>query len=92
MHVKRLASKMAPHGEIASDDSSSGEDEQFVISPRPRRATTRSSKAACGSEGSSSRADEEAARVVEGRVMAVAREAWKSDVNQQVECLLKPVF
>jgi hypothetical protein len=75
MPVKRSASRHASQGEIAFDDSSSGGHEQFVISPRPRRSTTRSSKTSCGGEGSSSRAHEEDARIIEGHVVAATREA-----------------
>jgi hypothetical protein len=89
MSIKRSASRQASQGEIASDDSSSGGHEQFVISPRPRRATR---KAACGGEGSSSRADEEDARIIEGHVVATAREARASDVIQKLECPLKLDF
>jgi hypothetical protein len=77
MSIRRSASRWASQGEIASNDSSSGGHQQIVISPHPRRATR---KAARGGEGSSSQADEEDARVVEGRHVAAAREARASDV------------
>jgi hypothetical protein len=89
MHVKRSASRWASQGEIASDDTSSGGHEQFVISPRSRRVIR---KVARGGEGSSTRADEEDARIAEGHAMVVAREARASDIIQKVERLLKPNF
>jgi hypothetical protein len=39
-----------------------------------------------------SHADEEATRIVEGHVVAAAREARASDIIQKVECPLKPDF
>jgi hypothetical protein len=89
MPVKRSASRQASQGEIASDDSSCGGHEHFVISPHPRRTTR---KVAHGGEGSSSQADEEDTRVAEGSAVAAAREARASDVIQKVERLLKPDF
>jgi hypothetical protein len=89
MPVKRSANRWASQGEIASDDSSSGGHDQFVISPRPRRTTR---KAARGGEGSSSQADEEATRIVEGCTVAMARGARASDVIQKVEHHLKLGF
>jgi hypothetical protein len=77
MPAKRAASRRASQEEIVSDDSSSGGDNQFVISPRLRRVIR---KASHGRGVSSSRADEEAARVAEGRVVAAAREARSSNV------------
>jgi hypothetical protein len=77
MLVKRLASKWTSQEGITSSDSSSGGNEQFIISPCPRRATR---KATRRGEGSSSWVDEEAARVVEGRAVAMAREARASDI------------
>jgi hypothetical protein len=83
--VKRFTSKRASQGEIASDDSSSRDDEQYVISPCPRRSTTQSGKTASGGEGCSSRADEEDVWIAEGRAMVVAREARASDIIPKVE-------
>jgi hypothetical protein len=74
MPVKRLASQRHT---TPSDNSSSEGQDQFVISPCPRRATQKASRRG---EGSSSQEDEEAAKVAEGRVMATAREARESDV------------
>jgi hypothetical protein len=86
MLVKRSASQRAS---TASDDSSSGGNDHFVISPRARRATRTASR---GGVGSSSHADEEAARIAEGHAVAMAREARASDVIQKVERPLKPDF
>jgi hypothetical protein len=82
IYSKRVASREASQQEIASDDSSSDRDNQFAISPRPRQVTR---KASHGSMASSSRADEEAARVTEGRVVVAAREARASGIIQKVE-------
>jgi hypothetical protein len=87
--MKRSASRRTSQGEIASDDSSSGGHDQFVISPRPRRATR---KASHGGEGSSSQADKEESRITEGRVVAATRDARASDVIQKVERPLKLDF
>jgi hypothetical protein len=89
MPTKRAANRHLSQEEIASDDSSSGGDDQFLISPGPRRATR---KVSYGSVSSSSRADEEAARVTEGRAVAAAREAIASGVSHKVEHPLKPDF
>jgi hypothetical protein len=77
MLAKRAASKRASQEEIASDDSSSVGDDQFVISPRPRRAIR---KASHGGTSSSSRANEEVARVAEGRAVVATSEARASNV------------
>jgi hypothetical protein len=79
MPLKKSARKRGSQRETTSNDSSSGGNEQFVISPRPRRATK---MAARGSGESSSRqvVKEEARLIVDGRVVAVAREARESDV------------
>jgi hypothetical protein len=63
MSAKRLASKRASHDDPSSDNSASGGDDQFVISPRPRRE---SRKSTCRGEASSIQADEEAAQIAEG--------------------------
>jgi hypothetical protein len=86
MPLKRTASR---HASATLNDSSSGRDNQFVILPRPRQATR---KASCGGAASSSWADEEAAKVVEGYVVAAEREARESDIIQKVERPLKPDF
>jgi hypothetical protein len=84
MLVKRSASQWTS---TTSDDSSGGGNDRFVMSPHPRRVTRKASR---GGEGSSSHADEEAATITEGRV--VAREARASDVIQKVEHPLKLDF
>jgi hypothetical protein len=89
MHVKRVASRRASQDQTASDDSSSGGHDQFVNSTHTRRATRKSSHRG---GGSSSQVDEEAGRVVEGHVVAVAREARASGIIQKVERPLKPNF
>jgi hypothetical protein len=89
MLAKRAAGRQTSQEEIISDDSSSRGDDQFVISPRPRRVTRKASRG-CGA--SSSWDDEEAARVAEGRVVAAAREAKASHVIQKVERPLMPNF
>jgi hypothetical protein len=89
MPTKRAAIKQASQEEIVSDDSSSREDDQFVISPRPRRVTR---KATRGRGASSSWADEKATRVAKGRVVAAVREAMTSNVIQKVEHPLRPNF
>jgi hypothetical protein len=86
MPVKRSASQRAS---VASNDSSSGGNDRFVISPRPRRVTRKQSR---GGEGTSSHTNEEATRIVEGRVVTAAREARASDVIQKVEHPFKPDF
>jgi hypothetical protein len=58
MSIKRLASRWASHDDPSSNDSASRGDDQFVISPRPRRETRKSTRRG---EASSSQADEEAA-------------------------------
>jgi hypothetical protein len=89
MPAKRAASRWASQEEIVSNDSSSGGDDQFIISPRPRRVTRKASR---GRGASSSRADEEVARVAKGRAVAAAREARASNVIQKVERPLRPNF
>jgi hypothetical protein len=74
MPLKRTASWCAS---ATSDDSSSGGNNRFVISPHPRRSIRKSSR---GVEGRSSHADEEAARMSKGHAMAAAIEARASDV------------
>jgi hypothetical protein len=69
MHVKQLASRWASRDDPSSDNSVSGGDDQFVISPRPRRETRKSTHRG---EASSSQADEEAARIDEGHAVAAA--------------------
>jgi hypothetical protein len=87
MRSKRAASRAASQEESPSDDSSSGGDDQFVILPRPRRATRKIRAGA-----SSSRATEEAVDMAEGRAIREAREARESDMIQKVEHPLKPSF
>jgi hypothetical protein len=87
MRSKRAASRAASQEESPSDDSSSGGDDQFVILPRPRRATRKIRAGA-----SSSRATEEAVDMAEGRAIREAREARASDMIQKVEHPLKPSF
>jgi hypothetical protein len=70
MPAKRVANRQASQEEIVSDDSSSGGEDQFIISPQPRRVTR---KASHGCGASSSQADEEVARVAEGCAVAAAR-------------------
>jgi hypothetical protein len=89
MPTKRAVGRRLSQEEIASDDSSSRGDDQFVISLQPRRATR---KASHGGAASSSRGDVEAARVTEGRVVAAAREARASSIIHKVERPLKPNF
>jgi hypothetical protein len=86
MPIKRLASRRASHDDPSSDDSASGEDDQFVISPRPRRETMKST---CRGEASSSQADEEAARIAEGRAAAATRDTRATDEIYKGECPLK---
>jgi hypothetical protein len=78
MPVKWPASRQAS---ATSDDSSSGGNDRFVISPRPRRETR---KASHGGEGSCSHTNEEATRIVEGRAVAAVREANASGIIQKV--------
>jgi hypothetical protein len=63
MSVKQLASRRASQDDPSSDDSVSRGDDQFVISPHPRRSTRKSTRQG---ETSSSQADEEAIRIAEG--------------------------
>jgi hypothetical protein len=89
MPTKRAVGRRLSQEEIASDDSSSRGDDQFVISLQPRRATR---KASHGGAASSSRGDVEAARVTEGHAVAAAREARASGIIHKVERPLKPNF
>jgi hypothetical protein len=82
MPIKRVASRQGSRNDPSSDDSSSRGDGQFIISPRPRRETRKSTHQG---EGSSTQADEEAANKAEGRSMAAAREAKASGIIQKVE-------
>jgi hypothetical protein len=66
-----------------------GGNNRLVISPHPRGVTRKQSH---GGEGSSSHADEEAARITRGHAVVVAREARASDIIQKVEHPLKPNF
>jgi hypothetical protein len=67
MPVKQLASRQSSHDDPSSDDSASGGDDQFIISPRPRRETR---KPTHRGESSSYQADEEAARITKGHAVA----------------------
>jgi hypothetical protein len=69
MPVKRLASMWASRDSFADDDSASRGDDQFVISPRLRRETRKSTHRG---EASSSQADEEAAWITVGHAAAAA--------------------
>jgi hypothetical protein len=69
MHVKRLASRQASHDDPSSDDSASRGDDQFVISPRPRKEIRKST---CRGEASSSQVNVEATRITDGHVAATA--------------------
>jgi hypothetical protein len=89
MPAKRATSRQASQEEIVSDDSSSRGDDQFDILPQPRRVTRKASR---GHGASSSRANEEATRVAEGRVVSAAREAMTSNVIQKVKRPLRPNF
>jgi hypothetical protein len=89
MLTKRAANRLASQEEIVSDDSSSEGDDQFVISLRPRRVTK---KASHGRGVSSSRADEEAAWVLEGCAVVAIREARASNVIHKVERPLRPNY
>jgi hypothetical protein len=89
MPAKRAASRWASQEEIVSDESSREGDDQFIISPRPRRVTR---KASLGRGASSSWVDEEAARVAEGHAVAAAREVRASNVIQKVEIPLQPNY
>jgi hypothetical protein len=79
----------ASHDDPSSDNSASGRDDQFVVSPRPRRETRKST---CRCEASSSQADKEVTRIGEGRVVAGARDARARDEIQTVEHPLKSGF
>jgi hypothetical protein len=74
MPVKSLVSQGCS---TPSNDSSSEGQDQFVISPHPRRATQKTSRTC---EGSTTQADEEATRVAEGHAVVAAREARASDI------------
>jgi hypothetical protein len=89
MRSKRAASRDASQKETASGDSSSDRNDQFVIQPRPRQTTR---KVSCGHMASSSRADEEAARIAEGRAGAAERDARASMIIQKVEGPLRPNY
>jgi hypothetical protein len=81
MPIKRAASHRASHDDLPSDDSSSQEDE-FVITPHPRRTTGKYTRRC---DVSSSHGDEEAANMVEGQAVRQAREERASDIIQKVE-------
>jgi hypothetical protein len=89
MPIKRLASRRASHDDPSDDDSVSGGDDQFVISPQPRRETRKSTRRG---EASSAQVDEEAARITEGHATTVARDARVRDEIQKVERPLKSGF
>jgi hypothetical protein len=82
MPIKRLASRRASRDDPSSDDSASGGDDQFVISPRPRWETRKSTHRG---EASSSQADEEAANMAAGCATREAREERASDEIHKVE-------
>jgi hypothetical protein len=79
MPVKRSTSQWAS---ATFDDSSSGGNDQFIISPHSKGATRKQSH---GGEGSSIHANEEAERITEGHDVAAARGAKASDIIQKVE-------
>jgi hypothetical protein len=81
MPVKRAASRRVSHDDPSSGDSSSRDDD-FVIAPRPRRATR---KATRRGDASSSPADVEVTNVAEGQAVSDAREARASDIIHKVE-------
>jgi hypothetical protein len=81
MPIRRATSQRASRDDPSSDDSSSRGDD-FVIAPRPRRETR---KATQQGDASSSQANEEATKVVEGQAVRDAREARASDIIQKVE-------
>jgi hypothetical protein len=85
MLVKWLASRQASRDDPSSDDSVSRRDDQFVISPRPRRETRKSTHRG---EASSSQDDEEATNIAIGRAAREAREERASDEIHKVECPL----
>jgi hypothetical protein len=89
MSIKWLASTRASHDDHSSDDCASEGEDQFVISPRPKSETRKSTHRG---EASSSQADEEAARIAEGRAVAVTRDARVRDDIQKVERPLKSGF
>jgi hypothetical protein len=69
MPVKQLTSMRASRDSSSDDDSASGGDDQFVISPCPRRETRKST---CQAEASSSQADKEATWIAEGHAVVAA--------------------
>jgi hypothetical protein len=81
MHVKRTASHRASNDDLPSDDSSSQGD-YFVIAPRPRRTTRKTTRRG---DASSSHGDEEATNMAEGQAVRLAREERASDIIQKVE-------
>jgi hypothetical protein len=86
--VKWLASRRVSHDD-PSNDSASGGDDQFIISPHPRRETR---KLTHEGEESPSQTNEEAARITEGRAAAATQDAKARDEIQKVEHLLKSGF
>jgi hypothetical protein len=81
MPVKRAASRRASRDDPSSGDSSS-QDDDFVIAPRPKKETRKSTPR---SEASSSQANEEAANKAESRAVHETREARESELIQKVE-------
>jgi hypothetical protein len=76
MPLKRTASRRASHDDLPSDDSSRQGD-GFLIAPRPRRTTRKTTRRG---DASSSRHDEEAANMAEGQAVCQAREKMASDI------------
>jgi hypothetical protein len=81
MSIKRIASRRASRDDLPSDDSSSQRDD-FVIAPRPRRTTRKTSQ---WGDASSSHGDEEAVNIAEDQTVRQAREERASDIIQKVE-------
>jgi hypothetical protein len=88
MPLKRTASLQASHDDLPSDDSSSQGDD-FVIAPRPRRTTRKTTRRG---DASSSHGDEEAANMAEGQAVRQAREERTSDIIQKVERPLQTYY
>jgi hypothetical protein len=89
MPSKQLASRRHSCDDPSSDDSSSRGDDKFVIAPRSRRETRKSTHRG---EANSSQADEEAANKAEGHAVHEAREARERAEIQKVERPLKPSY
>jgi hypothetical protein len=83
MRSKRATSRSASQEDV--DDDCSSKEEQYVIQPRPRRATRKT-------RASSSRAAAEAANTTKGQAVREAREARASGIIQQVQRPLQPNY